>query len=105
MMRLEHDLDQTDLDTAANYINDNFRGWTISNVKAELARRIEQERSEYDRLMKSLEELYKSGALAADEPGRNIFVEGVSNLAAKEENPEHLPELLRPLESKKRQAE
>jgi heat-inducible transcriptional repressor len=68
MMRLERDLDQSDLNTAANYINENFRGWIVSNVKAELGRRIDQERSEYDRLMKSLEELYKSGVLAADEP-------------------------------------
>jgi heat-inducible transcriptional repressor len=107
MMRLEEDLNQTDLDTAANYINENFRGWTISNVKTELGRRIEQERSEYDRLMNSLEELYKSGALAADDPARNvnIFVDGVSNLVAKEEDREHLRDLLRTLEEKERVAE
>jgi len=104
MMRLEQDLDQTDLDTAANYINENFRGWTINNVKAELARRIEKERNEYDRLMKSLEELYKRGALAAEDPARNIFVEGVSNLVA-EGDPEHLRELLRTLEEKERVAQ
>jgi heat-inducible transcriptional repressor len=107
MMRLEEDLNQTDLETAANYINENFRGWTISNVKAELGRRIEKERSEYDRLMNSLEELYKSGALAADDAGRNvnIFVDGVSNLVAKEEDREHLRDLLRTLEEKERVAE
>lgn len=105
MMRLEQDLNQVDLDTAANYINENFRGWTISNVKAELGRRIEQERSEYDRLMQSLEELYKSGALAAEEPAHNIFVEGVSNLVAKEEDRERLRDLLRTLEEKERVAE
>lgn len=105
MMRLETDLNQTDLDTAARYINENFRGWTINHVKTELARRIEQERSEYDRLMKSLEELYKGGALAADDPARNIFVEGVSNLVAKDDDREHLRELLRTLEEKERVAE
>ncbi len=107
MMRLEEDLNQTDLDTAANYINENFRGWTISNVKAELGRRIEKERSEYDRLMNSLEELYKSGALAADDPARNIniFVDGVSNLVVKEEDRDHLRDLLRTLEEKERVAE
>jgi len=107
MMRLEQDLDQTDLDTAANYINENFRGWTIDTLKSELGRRIEQERSEYDRLMKSLEELYKSGALAADDPSRNIFVEGVSNLVAQagEEDRERLRELLRTLEEKERVAQ
>ncbi|HKW74449.1 MAG TPA: heat-inducible transcriptional repressor HrcA, partial [Terriglobales bacterium] len=85
MMRMEQDLTQTDLDTAANYINANFRGWTLDKVKAEIARRIEQERSEYDRLMQSLKELYKSGALGGNEPPANIFVEGVSNLIGKEE--------------------
>ena len=105
IMRLEHDLPQSELDTAANYINQNFRGWTIANVKAELLRRIEQERSEYNQLMKSLEELYKSGALAAGEPARNIFVEGVSNLVAKEGDRERLRELLKTLEEKQRLAE
>jgi heat-inducible transcriptional repressor len=104
MMRVEQDLSQTDLDTAANYINANFRGWTLNNVKAEISRRIEQERSEYDRLMQSLRELYKSGALTAEEPPANIFVEGVSNLIGKEEDRERLRDLLKTLEEKERVA-
>jgi heat-inducible transcriptional repressor len=105
MMRLEKDLGQTELDTAANYINENFRGWTISNMKAEIRKRIEQQRSEYDLLMKSLEELYKSGALAADDPARNVFVDGVSNLVVEEQDRERLREMLRTLEEKERIAE
>lgn len=105
MMRLQKDLTQTDLDTAANYINANFRGWTVDKVKAEIARRIEHERSEYDRLMQSLKELYESGALATEEAAKNIFVEGVSNLVAKEEDRERLRELLKTLEEKERVAE
>ncbi len=104
MMRVEEDLSQTDLDTAANYINANFRGWTLDRVKADIARRIEQERSEYDRLMQSLKELYKSGALGAAEPPANIFVEGVSNLIGKEEDRERLRDLLKTLEEKERVA-
>jgi len=105
MMRIEQDLDQTDLNTAANYINENFRGWTLSSLKAELGRRIEQERSEYDRLMQSLEELYKSGALAANEPVKNIFVEGVANLVGNDEDRERLRDLLKTLEEKERVAD
>jgi heat-inducible transcriptional repressor len=105
MMRLEHDLPQTDLDSAANYINQNFRGWTVDSVKAELARRIQHERSEYDRLMQSLEELTKGGALASDDPAENVFVEGVANLVAKDEDRGHLRELLKTLEEKERVAE
>jgi heat-inducible transcriptional repressor len=105
MMRMEKDLSQTELDTAANYINENFRGWTINNMKAEVRRRLEQQRSQYNMLMKSLEELYNSGALAADEPARNIFVDGVSNLVGEEQDRERLREMLRTLEEKERVAE
>src|SRR5450755_2137469 len=57
VMRL--DLPQADLDAAARFINDNFHGWTLEAVRAEIARRLDQERSEYDRLMTSVEQLYK----------------------------------------------
>ena len=59
ILRLE--LSQADLDLAARYINENFRGWIMEDVRGELARRIEEERSEYDRLMQSIEQLYKQG--------------------------------------------
>lgn len=105
MMRLERDLPQTELDTAANYINENFRGWTVDKVKAELALRIQQERSQYDLLMQNLKELTNSGALAEDQPGKSVFVEGVANLVVKEEDREHLRDLLKTLEEKERVAE
>src|SRR5207245_6334842 len=66
VLRLERDVPQGDLDLAARYINDNFRGWLMEKIRAEIGRRIEQERSEYDRLMKSVEMLYRQGALASD---------------------------------------
>src|SRR5437879_6310303 len=45
---LRLDISQADLDAAARYINENFRGWTMSEMRAELQRRLEAERSEYD---------------------------------------------------------
>src|SRR6266496_3349893 len=56
---LRLDLPQSDLDLASRYINENFRGWTMESVRSELARRLEQERGEYDRLMNSIEQLYR----------------------------------------------
>src|SRR5947209_17497600 len=55
--------------------------------------------------MQSLEDLYKSGALTADEPARSIFVEGVANLVANEQDRERLHDLLKTLEEKQRVAE
>lgn len=105
MMRLENDLNQTDLDTAARYINENFAGWTINAIRTELARRIETERNEYNRLMKSLEQLYKGGALTAEESAQSIYVEGVANLVGNEQDQQRLRELLKTLEEKQRIAE
>ena len=99
---LRLDIPQADLDLAARYINENFRGWTMNDMRAELARRIEQERSEYDRLMKSIEQLYKQGALAASEGTEAVFVEGAANLVTGDEDRERLQDLLRTLEEKEK---
>jgi len=99
---LRLDIPQADLDLAARYINENFRGWTMDDMRAELARRIEQERSEYDRLMKSIEQLYKQGALASSEGTETVFVEGAANLVTGEEDRERLQDMLRTLEEKEK---
>ncbi len=102
---LRLDLAQSELDLAARYINENFRGWTMESTRAELARRIEQERSEYDRLMNSLEQLYKQGALPAESGADFVFVEGAANLLAGQEDRKRLQELLKTLEEKEKVAQ
>jgi len=102
---LRLDLPQSDLDAAARFINDNFRGWTLDAVRGEIARRLDQERSEYDRLMASVEQLYKQGVLAADEPAQVVFVEGAANLVAGEQDRVRLQELLQALEEKQKLVE
>jgi heat-inducible transcriptional repressor len=99
---LRLDIPQADLDLAARYINENFRGWTMHDMRAELARRLEQERNEYDRLMKSIEQLYKQGALASNEGTEAVFVEGAANLLTGEEDRQRLQDLLRTLEEKEK---
>ncbi len=102
---LRLDLGQDELDLAARYINDNFRGWTMESMRAELARRIEQERSEYDRLMNSIEKLYKQGALASDSGAQAVFVEGAANLLTGEEDHKRLQEMMKTLEEKEKVAQ
>jgi heat-inducible transcriptional repressor len=99
---LRLDIPQSDLDLAARYINDNFRGWTMGDMRAELARRLEQERSEYDRLMKSIERLYQQGALASSDDTQAVFVEGAANLVTGQEDRQRLQEMLRTLEEKEK---
>ena len=102
VLRLPHDVSQSELDLAARYINDNFRGWMIEDVRRELERRIEHERSEYDRLMRSVAQLYQSGALATKEEDAEVFVEGTANLVRSENDTERLRQLLKTLEEKTR---
>ena len=107
---LRLDIPQSDLDLAARYINENFRGWTMDDMRAELARRLEQERSEYDRLMKSIEQLYQQGALASADDTQAVFVEGAANLVTNlvtnqgtgQEDRQRLQDMLRTLEEKEK---
>jgi heat-inducible transcriptional repressor len=100
---LRLDLPQAELDLAARYINENFRGWTMESMRVELGRRIEQDRSEYDRLMSSIEQLYKQGALAGED-GTQVFVEGAANLVTGQEDRKRLQEMLKTLEEKEKVA-
>lgn len=102
---LRMDLSQANLDAASRYINENFHGWTIEAMRAELARRLEVERSEYDRLMASVEQLYRQGALAADDRDQVVYVEGTANLVAGEQDRRRLQEMLKTLEEKQKVVE
>jgi heat-inducible transcriptional repressor len=99
---LRMDIPQADLDLAARYLNDNFRGWTMEDMRAELERRIETERGEYQALMKSIERLYQQGALESNEANDVVFVEGAANLVTGEKDRQRLQEMLRTLEEKEK---
>jgi heat-inducible transcriptional repressor len=102
VLRMTADLRQADLEMAARYINENFRGWTITAIQNELEQRIQRERSEYDRLMNSIEQLCRQGALGAEEAPQGIYLEGAANLVASEEDRQRLQQLLQTLEEKQR---
>jgi heat-inducible transcriptional repressor len=102
VLRLNNDLPVADLEAAAAYINQNFRGWEMESLRNEIAKRIQQERSEYDRLMRSVEQLYAQGALTTEGAAQAVYVEGASNLVITEQDKERLRQLLATLEEKQR---
>ncbi len=104
LLRVERELTQPDLEVAARYLNENFRGWSLDLLRAELQKRIEQERSEYDRLMQSLATLYQQGALSDDRAVQDVYLEGASNLIGNADQ-ERLREIFQALEEKQRIAE
>jgi heat-inducible transcriptional repressor len=102
VLTMDRDLSLTELENAAAFLNQNFRGWSIERIRAELTRRLEQERSQYDQLMRSLHELCSKGALQQEGMQQPIFIVGVANLVAGEADAEQLRQLLSALETKQR---
>lgn len=102
VLMLERDLTHLELETAARYLNENFRGWPIERIRAEVARRMDVEREAYHQLLSAVEELCRKGALAAGETGPAIFVDGMANLIATEVDRERLRQMLLALEAKQR---
>ncbi len=102
VLMLEHDLTLLELETASRYLNDNFRGWPIDRIRAEVTRRVDVEREAYRQMLVSVDELCRKGALVAGEAGPAIFVDGMANLITTEVDREQLRQMLLALEAKQR---
>src|SRR5262245_6877037 len=84
--QITHKVIQTDepydaavLTQAANYLNSEFAGLTLHEVRAAIVERMRQERVLYDRLMARALELARTG-LAEVTPGGTLHVQGASLL-------------------------
>lgn len=105
VLALDRDIAAVELETAARYLNENFRGWQVEKIRHEIARRMEAERAAYDQLLTSVEELCRKGALAVAESSPAVFVEGMANLIGTEQDRARLKEMLTALETKQRLVE
>jgi heat-inducible transcriptional repressor len=105
VLTIGRELSYDDLELAARYLNESFRGWPLDRIRTEVARRIETERAEYQSRLRALDELYRNGALASDLAGPTIYVEGIANLLAGELDRERLRQMLVALEAKQRLVE
>ncbi|UWZ84029.1 heat-inducible transcriptional repressor HrcA [Occallatibacter riparius] len=104
VLGIDRDLSHVELETAGRYLNENFRGWPVERIRAEVARRMEVERQAYQELLTSVEELCRKGALAADS-GITLYVDGMANLIGAEVDRERLRQMLVALEAKQRLVE
>jgi heat-inducible transcriptional repressor len=110
MLALAVDVTTQELEVAASFLNEHFRGWSIERVRAEIGRLVERERSEYQRLLASVEQLW-AGAVPEGSAGvQTVYVEGVANLlgsgsVGSAEDVARLREVLAALEAKQRLVE
>ena len=102
VLALPRELAPAELDASAHYLNDNFRGWSVPRIRAELDTRMAEEQSAYDRLLRSVEELCSGGALHEGEAQTTVFLGGVGNLLAGELDRSMLRQMLAALEEKQR---
>jgi heat-inducible transcriptional repressor len=109
MLTLAVDVTAQELEVAANFLNEHFRGWSIERVRAEIGRLVERERSEYQRLLISVGELW-AGAVPEGSGVHTVYVEGVANLLGDQafgnaEDMARLRDVLAALEAKQRLVE
>ena len=105
VLTVDQQMTALDLETAGRYLNENFHGWPIERIRAEVARRMEVEREAYRQLLGSVEELCRKGALVSDDAEPTIFVEGIANLISVGQDRERLRQTLLALEAKQRLVE
>jgi heat-inducible transcriptional repressor len=102
VLALDRELTHRELETAARYLNENFRGWPIERIRAEVTRRVDVEQEAYRQMLASVEELCRKGALASGETTPAIFVDGMANLVNADLDRERLRQMLLALEAKQR---
>jgi heat-inducible transcriptional repressor len=101
VLALDQDLSSVQLETAANFLNEHFRGWNIDRVRSELARRIDRERVTYQQLSDAVE-LWSRAIPADSVQQRAVYIDGVANLIGLPEDRERLRAMLAALEEKQR---
>jgi heat-inducible transcriptional repressor len=100
---LDQQFSPDELASSRNYINRNFSGWQLGDVRRELLRRLAEECALYDQAMTTLQQLYLKGVLEVD-ISPEVHTDGASNLLGLDLHltREKMRDLLRALEEKER---
>ncbi len=103
LVELHHAVSQDQLNSIRNYVNENFSGWKLIDIRRELKSRTEQESAAYDAILRNLELLYQKGLLDMGLVPE-IHLEGTANLMTGDFpfTREKMRDLFRTLEEKRR---
>jgi heat-inducible transcriptional repressor len=107
VLTLDHDLSSVQLETAANFLNEHFRGWNIDRVRSELTRRIDNERAAYQQLADAqlasdANELWSRTIPPNSVQQQSVYIDGVVNLIGLPADRDRLRAMLSALEEKQR---
>jgi heat-inducible transcriptional repressor len=79
VIRLEEEMPQAELDRAADYLNAEFRGWSLRTVRLEVFKRLEDMRATCETLLTRVAHLFQEGAIGQQEEG-SLFLEGTARI-------------------------
>lgn len=104
LVRVAEQFTPNELEHTARYLNENFSGLTLAAIRAELLKRMQEEKALYDRLLQNAILICDTGLSEDHETETEIFVDGASNILGRSDfaDLERLRELLRLFEEKRR---
>ncbi len=79
VIRLDEEMRQAELDRAAEYLNVEFRGWSLRTVRLEIFKRLEEMRTTCETLLNRVAHLFEQGAIGEQEEG-SLFLEGTARI-------------------------
>ncbi|HUI43017.1 MAG TPA: heat-inducible transcriptional repressor HrcA [Terriglobia bacterium] len=103
VIRLEEEMPQAELDRAAEYLNAEFRGWSLRTVRLEIFKRMEEMKATCETLLTRVARLFSEGAIGQQDAGP-LFLEGAAKILDQPEfvDARLMRELLETLDQKAR---
>jgi heat-inducible transcriptional repressor len=81
VIRIDAEFAQDELNSTARYLLENFRGWTLTEIRDELLSRMTEEKALYDQFLRNAVLLCSQSLQEGDQP--DVFIEGASNIISK----------------------
>jgi heat-inducible transcriptional repressor len=104
VIRLDERFTQDQLDKIGSYLNTEFHGKSLRAIRAEILRRMKEEKALYDTILQNAALLCERSLEGEEHTGGEVYVDGAFNILTQPEfaNREKLRQLLQTLEEKSR---
>jgi heat-inducible transcriptional repressor len=100
----DDDLTQTELDRTAQYLNSEFSGKSLAQIRSEIVALMKEEKALYDKLLRNAVLLCERSLEGEEGSGGDVYVDGASNILTKLDfsDIERMRDLFRTFEEKSR---
>lgn len=104
VIRVDDAFSQEELERTSRYLNAEFTGKSLRQIRAEILKLMKEEKALYDRLLQNAVLLFNKSVEDGEEASGEVYVDGASNILASPDFPdtERMRELFRTFEEKSR---